>query len=273
MDFIKKHYEKILLAVVLLGLVGALVFLPFLITQDQQKQRSISTGVLNPKVQPLPVLDLSWESNVTKRLHSPYKLDFSTVNKLFNPLQWILDARGVMTPVAYGLVGPSAAVPTRITPLYLTVSLDSIETNLLTTNAASARYQIGVERQAAPQTWLRGKRPHYGSLGEKVDQFRIVEVTGSLDNPSQIQLVLQVLDTGDRITISKEKPYREVDGYAADLKYEPERQKWQNQRVGSALRFYNDEYNIVAINQDTVILSARSNQKKTTLHYSPENSE
>jgi hypothetical protein len=33
MDFVKKHYEKILLSVVLLGLVGALVFLPFLIIQ------------------------------------------------------------------------------------------------------------------------------------------------------------------------------------------------------------------------------------------------
>ena len=36
MDFVKKHYEKILLTVVLLGLVGALVFLPFLIANDQQ---------------------------------------------------------------------------------------------------------------------------------------------------------------------------------------------------------------------------------------------
>ena len=37
MDFVKKHYEKILLGFVLLGLVGALVFLPFMIASDQQK--------------------------------------------------------------------------------------------------------------------------------------------------------------------------------------------------------------------------------------------
>ena len=35
MDFLKKHYEKILLGVVLLGLVGAMVFLPFLILHDR----------------------------------------------------------------------------------------------------------------------------------------------------------------------------------------------------------------------------------------------
>ena len=37
MDFVKKHYEKIILGAVLLGLVGALVFLPVLISGDQQK--------------------------------------------------------------------------------------------------------------------------------------------------------------------------------------------------------------------------------------------
>ena len=36
MDFIKKHYEKIMLGVVLLGLVGVLVFMPFLIPSDRQ---------------------------------------------------------------------------------------------------------------------------------------------------------------------------------------------------------------------------------------------
>jgi hypothetical protein len=53
------------------------------------------------------------------------------------------------------------------------------------------------------------------------------------------------------------------------LKYDPEGKKWQQQRVGAVLKFADDDYIIVAINQDTVILSARSNQKKTTLTYSP----
>ena len=34
MDFIKKHYEKILLSAVLLGLVVLAVLLPFMISQD-----------------------------------------------------------------------------------------------------------------------------------------------------------------------------------------------------------------------------------------------
>jgi hypothetical protein len=34
MDFLKKHYEKILLGVILLGLVAAAVLLPFMIMRD-----------------------------------------------------------------------------------------------------------------------------------------------------------------------------------------------------------------------------------------------
>ena len=49
MDFVKKHYEKILLTVVLLGLVGALVFLPFMIARRPAKGEGHDHWcVLNP---------------------------------------------------------------------------------------------------------------------------------------------------------------------------------------------------------------------------------
>jgi hypothetical protein len=69
--------------------------------------------------------------------------------------------------------------------------------------------------------------------------------------------------------LTKDKPFRRVDGYMADLKYDPEKKNWQGQRLNAVLKFAGDDYIIVAINQDAVILSARSNQKKTTLTYSP----
>ena len=37
MDFIKKHYEKVLLGVVLVGLIGALGYLPFKISDEKTK--------------------------------------------------------------------------------------------------------------------------------------------------------------------------------------------------------------------------------------------
>ena len=270
MDFVKKHYEKVLLTVVLLGLVGALVFLPFMIANDQQKVKDMTVMVLNPPVKPLPPLDLTRQTNVMGRLKSPYNLDFSTTNKLFNPLQWQRRADGFLVPVKSGTIGPEAVVVTKTTPLYLILTLDSIETNSIATNELAARFVISVERQAAAASGQRGKRQHYASVGEKLnDTFIITAVEGSPDNPAQLKLILQLKDTGERATLSKDKPFRRVDGYTADLRYDNENMKKMQQRVGAVLKLAGDDYIIVAISQDTVILSARSNQKKTTLTYSP----
>ena len=262
MDFVKKHYEKILLSVVLLGLVGALVFLPFLIISDQDTQRRMKEGIISVKVAPLPALDLTRETNVSARLQSPYKLDFSTTNKLFNPVPWQRKADGTL--IKGSQAGPTAAVVTKITPLCLILTLDSIETNEF-----GARYVISMERQAAVLPAQRGKRQHYASVGEKNETFTIAVVNGSPDNPAQLELILQLTDTGERATLSKDKPFRRTDGYSADLKYDLEGKKWQGQRIGADLKFAGDDNIIVAINQDTMILLARSNQKKTTLTYSP----
>jgi hypothetical protein len=53
------------------------------------------------------------------------------------------------------------------------------------------------------------------------------------------------------------------------LKYDPERFVRTGQRAGADLKFAGDDYNIVAIHQNEVILSAQSNQKRTTLRYAP----
>ena len=276
MDFVKKHYEKILLSVVLLGLMGVLVFMLYLIPSDRQRLADIRLSIISHAVKPLDPLDLRRETNVSARLQSPYKLDFSATNKLFNPVQWQKTPDGRLIKIASGNeVGGGAAVVTKITPLYLILTLDSIETNSIETNELGVRYVISMERQASALPAQRGKRQHYASVGEKVgeknDAFIIREVSGLPADP--VKLIVQLMDTGESATLSKDKPFRRVDGYSADLKYDPEKKTWQGQRVGSNLKFAGDDYIIVAIDQGAVILSARSNQKKTTLTYNLQNSE
>ena len=267
MDFVKKHYEKILLSVVLLGLMGVLVFMLYLIPSDRQRLADIRLSIISHAVKPLDPLNLTRETNVSARLQSPYKLDFSTTNKLFNPVQWQKTPDGRLMKLASGNeVGVGAAVITKITPLCLILTLDSIETNEF-----GARYVISMERQAAVLPAQRGKRQHYASVGDKNETFTIADVKGSPGDPAQLKLILQLTDTGERVTLSKDKPFRRVDGYAADLKYDLEKppRTWQGQRIGADLKFAGDDNIIVAINQDTMILLARSNQKKTILTYSP----
>jgi len=208
---------------------------------------------------------LTEQDNLLERLQSPYGLDFSTTNKLFNPVQWQKAADGNLIKIKTGReIGPSAVVVTQIRPLYLVLTLDAVQTNEL-----GAIYVIGVERQAAAALALRHKRQHYASMNEKNEAFTLTGVKGDPANPDQ--LILKLTDTDETVSLSKDKPFRREppDGYAADLKYDPEGKKWQGQRVGADLKFDNDDYNIVAIHQDEVILSAASNQKKTVLPYAP----
>jgi hypothetical protein len=264
MDFVKKHYEKIILIAVLLAVVGFLVFLPIMIAADQDDLDRMRNEVVTPKVIPLPELDLARQENISKRLQSPTNFDFSTKNKLFNPLDWKKDANGVMFPIKNGNeIGPRAAVVTKISPLYLVVTLDSVETN-----AAQPRYVISFEHQAAPTSPLRGKQRRYVSMDDKKkDLFTLVSVKGDPLNPDELDLKLA--DTGVTVPVLKDKPFERVDAYAADLKYDPEKKNFAERRAGSVISFNGEDYIIVAIDANAVILSSQSNQKKYTLPYAP----
>jgi hypothetical protein len=263
MDFLKKHYEKIIFCAVLLGVIGFLAFLPFVIASDQQDMKAMREKIIGRPVKPLPDLDLTDQQNILERLQSPANFDFSTQNKLFNPIEWKMDANHVMFPIINGNeIGASAAVVTKIDPLYLVVTLDQVETN-----ATEPRYVIGLEHQAAAFPPARRKQQRYASVGEKKDFFTIDYVKGDPLNPDE--MVLKLTDTGEMATLTKDKPFQRVDAYTADLKYDPEKRNFANRRVGSMVSFNGEDYIIVAIDANEVILSSQSNQKKTILRYTP----
>src|SRR5208282_5865642 len=105
-----------------------------------EKVREIGEGIISGHVVALTNLDLTRQSNDIERLQSPYQLDFETTNRLFNPVEWVRTADGRLIR-ATG-TSPQAAVVAKITPLYLALSLDSVETNEF-----GARYVVSVERQ------------------------------------------------------------------------------------------------------------------------------
>ena len=263
MEFVKKHYEKIILCAVLAGLVGALVILPFVISSDQEKIKEMGDRYTTPRVTPLPPLDLSREKSASQRVVSPANFDFISTNKVFNPVEWKKAANGDLIKIKTGNEVVEAAVVTKITPLYLVITFDSVETNGVT-----PRYGIGVEHQAAASPAQRRKQGRFVSVDDKKkDAFTLMGIKGAPENPSE--LVLKLADTGEMISVTREKPYRRPDAYMADLKYEPEKKNFPNRRVGAALSFGGQDYIVVAIDADEVILSAQSNQKHTTLRYAP----
>ena len=262
MDFLKKHYEKLLLGVMLAGLIGLLVFMLFYIAQDKADMASKRDSLINPHVKALTNLDMTVEEGAIMRLKAPYNLDLETTNKLLNPMQWQKALDGSLIRVGKQ-TGPQMAVVTNITPLYLVVSLDPVVTNEL-----GATYIIRVERQAAPQPAKRRALPHYVKEGDKAnDAFQLLEVKGPKENPTA--LMLKLVDTGDVVTIARDKPFRRTDSYSADFRYDPERKSFRAKRIGDRISFGGVDYAVVEVNQNELILEDQSNQKKTSLPFAP----
>jgi hypothetical protein len=263
MEFVKKNYEKIILSIVLLGLVGVAGFLPVLISADQDHVHQSEIILTNPHVTPLPDLDLSNQDTVMTRLKNATPMDFSTTNRLFNPVTWQKDKNGNLIKIITGNeVGAGAMVVTKITPLYYQISLETV-----ITNEAVPRYEVTVEDQASGIMAQRRPQHHYISVGEKSGIFELKGVKGPVDDPTELDLVLT--DDNQPATVSPGNPYQRVDGYMADMKYPPENANFNNQRVGGQLNFAGDQYNIIAIDENDVILLAQSNEKKYVLPYTP----
>lgn len=264
MNFIKKHYEKILLGAVLVGLLAAVALLLFKIDQERSDMEDMRNKILTKRVQPLPGLDTNLFAVAEARCETPLTLSFAAPpHNLINPVRWVKMPDGAWIKETTGQeIGPERLEVTKITPLYTIISLDSY-------NSAGSNYLIKVERQT--ERGSKRNMSHYVAPGGKTETFSLLGVQGPPDKPTALRLELN--DGGAKVTITPDTPYRRIDGYMVDLKYDLERHRpWRDERVGSKLVFGGDEFtivsiNLVATNQYEVVVSAKSTGKKTTIKY------
>ena len=264
MDFLKKHYEKVLLGVMLAGLIGVLVFMLFYIATDTEAMNQTRESLTNPRVTELTNLDMTIQDAAMTRSKSPYELDLETVNKLFNPMNWEKNLDGTL--ILAKKTGVQVAVVTNIAPLYTIVSLESVVKNDIDTN-----YVIQVEHQAASTLAKRRPARHYISINEKPgpnDAVALRQVKGPGDNPEE--LVLKLSDKDEPVTVATGKPYTQVEGYMADFNYPPEHKAFKGKREGDRISFGGTDYTVVEVNSNELILQDLSNQKKTSLHFPPD---
>jgi len=258
MDLLKKHYEKILLGGVLLILAVSAALLPVMISGERDELRAQADALIKLPPKALLPLNLSTQEVILRQLEAGLRLDLTTSNKVFNPVRWQKMPDGRLIKIQTGEeVGPLALVVTKQTPLFFTITFDSVSTN----DAGVARYAIGVEREAAPVVSKRRKKQYFVNIGDKNEAFQLLKMNGTAAGGSE--LILELADEGETVSVSKDKPFQREDGYTVDLKYDPENKKWTNQRVGGALNFAGENYIIVAITKSELVVLAKSNQKKT----------
>jgi hypothetical protein len=263
MDFLKKHYEKIILGVVLVGLFGAVIALPIIKSSEEQRMRDILQGQVARKVQALSALDLSVQEATLKRMVAPNFLDFGSPHKLFNPLDWQKQSDGRLIKADSSHIGPNALQVTKLTPLYLIITNQSVSAS-----ESGTHYIFGIIKEASPKRSEQQMTISALGLGAKNPTFELRAVQGPTNDPTN--LVVHLLDSDVDVNISRDKAFKRVDGYMTDLKYPPESRTWPSQRVNTMLHFNGEDYKIVSISEDEVVVSA-PNQKKWSVKYIPAN--
>jgi hypothetical protein len=256
MDFLKKHYEKIILSVVLLVVAAAAFWLTQTVSEVQASlEEQLQTKVRGNKKQLQPV-DLTNAITAVQLISKPVALDLSGDHNVFNPVRWIRGADGVPKPDPRLELSTTLKL-TQTRPLFLSI------TYLGPTGIGDPyRYQFSIEQQAAKK--VSDRRPVTLSLteGTKNNFFRLQEVRGPKDTSGEV--VIELVG-GERATLTKSKPFQKAMGYMADLRFE--NRDFIGKRADDNLVLAGTTYKIVAIGKDELVVSA-PNGTRTTIKLS-----
>lgn len=244
MEFLKKHYEKILLSVVLLCLAIAAAWLPTKIRKEKEDLQKTIFNLPQPKI--MTPVDLTTNEMALKRLQNPPTVELAGAHNFFNPVTWKVKPDGSYIKIVQE--GVDALTVTKMQPLYLELAFERV---------TGSGYWIGTKRQSL-------KKPSvYAKLNEKKELFTLKEVKGPPEDPTE--LVLELTEGQEMISISKDKPFRRVEAHAADLRYVPDNKNFPNQKVNDVLQIAGEAYKIIAITENEVRVSATSTDKRTTI--------
>ncbi len=259
MEFLKNHYEKVVLGVVLLALAGVAIWLPVKIKTDNDTVRAtIEEAKKEPRVTAVEPVDLSQAEVIREQTANPPGADFSGQHNLFNSVRWIKTPDGVLEKHSGDDgFGPRRVVVEAIKPLAFTVEFDKV---------LGSGYNFRVTKEAAENP--RDRRPKIAYVSPtqlKSDDITLLEARGPQADPLAFEL--QINDTGEKFVVSRTKSFTATNGYAADLSYSLERKTWKDVRVKQPLVFANDTNIVIDINPREVILRAVSNEKTTTIPF------
>jgi len=257
MEFLKKHYEKMVLCVVLLGLAGAVLWSK---SATDAVQVSVTVPALGPppKSPPPPPLDLTNDQLALAQITNPPPVVLSGEHNLFNPVTWKRKYTGDLLKIIK--TGADALIVTNISPRYLVISYENpIEGSL---------YVMGLQQDVDLQHPSNKVKKEYLKKDEKKKgvPFVIRGIKGAENDPSEINL--ELTETGDtNVWVSTNHPYEMVENYLADLKYDPEALVLLKKKVKDEIELDNEPYIILAITNDAVSVQSRKTTKVTEIKW------
>lgn len=253
-DLLKRHYEKVLLALALIGLIGAVLYLNQVKNAENDKLANYEKDIPRRKSNPVPQVDVSILTEATKRANNPPAINFAPPHNLLNPVKWQqggTDNRTVKVETGKE-VGPEAMEVVKVTPLNLTITLDGPSGS-------------GVNMSVFPETnrLVRAKIQSFVTTNSPADRVHRTRFFTLRDLKTAPEAIADIeLADGTKATVKADQPFKRIEGYKADLKYTPENRNLNDMRVGDKLTLAGEDYNIVAINPTEIVVSARSNNRR-----------
>lgn len=241
MDFLRKHYEKIILSLVLIGLAFVAVRLP-LAMSDAKAELENPTGRL-PKPKPVAPFDMSAEEKALNELTNPPQCVMSGENNTFNPNIWKLKPDGTLMRITQE--GPAALKILKITPLYMEIAYDENGP----VNGSGYHFTVKKNSEKRPRAYLTLNQT------SKDGMFVVRNIKGPPESPTELELELPELKT--TVWITTNKPYTHIDGYAADLRY-PAAEAMPKKKVGEIVKLDGEPYKIIEITSDHVRVVSKS---------------
>jgi len=261
MEFLKKHYEKILLCAVLLGLAGALFWMKSALVKVRVELAASRVGP-PPKTAPPAPLDLSPYQQALAHITNPPTVVLSGAHNLFNPVTWKRKADGNLIKILK--TGPDALIVTNIIPLYTIIAYDH-------PSSGTPIYAMMIETNVDLRKPSPHKHPEFARKGEKVKSglYIVRGIKGAEDDPSEINL--EIIQTGEtNVWVSKNTPYKRAESYLADMKYDPDPTlSLLKKQVSDEFSLDSEPYKIVEITNDAVRVQDRHTTKVTEIKWTP----
>jgi len=258
MEFLRRHYEKIVLCLVLLGLAAAAIWMRMAIERVRGSLAPPTEAPRKGKVVAMAPIDLSADEATLAQVTNPPVIALSGDHNLFNPVTWKMKSDGTLLKITK--TGPSALVVSNITKLYTTIAYDHAS------GGGSGVYVMAVQQHSDPQ---HPSHPieEYAKKDQKMRSglYILRDVKGDADNPSELDL--ELTQTGETVAVTTNKPYEWVDSCIADLRYEPESKPYSKVHVNDPLVLDGEQYKIVEITTNAVRIQFNRTTKVTEIKW------
>jgi hypothetical protein len=254
-ELCKTHYEKLILIVALIILGVAVGYLYLESQKEKEKIGEFFSDVGRRSNKPVPPANLTNYQAMLAVAQNPAKLDFTSPHNLFNPVKWKRLPDGGLLKEVKGTEGTLDQLDILdIRALNFVIVLDRV---------AGPGYWINITNEVAPANARRiAQFATVNPVNTNTKVFVLREVKGPPEEPSE--LVLELKETGERISISRDKPYVRADAYEADLRFRLDNKNFLRQRVGATLRLGSDEFKIIGINPNEISFLQVANEKRYT---------